>query len=168
MRGRVFFFYLLVCLTHCFSVNRWTETHSVQQRPLESTLICSGDFFHLQEGLPRLPPEPGCNTLMRELHSQCPEERSSLSLRTKVENKVKTLALGLPQLTTLTVLSIQYHIPPWMSTLYENQYKHTQVCVCTSPFPYEAPVSHKTYRKYIYMLFSHLSVFLSFRSCQRP
>ena len=112
--------------------------------------------------------ETGHKTLVWQMPSQCPEERSSLSLRTKVENKVKTLALGLPQLTTLTVLSIQYHIPPWMSTLYENQYKHTQVCVCTSPFPYEAPVSHKTYRKYIYMLFSHLSVFLSFRSCQRP
>jgi len=103
-----------------------------------------------------------------QMPSQCPEERSSLSLRTKVENKVKTPALGLPQLTTLTVLSIQYHIPPWMSTPHENQYKHTQVCVCTSPFPYEAPVSHKTYRKYIYMLFSHLSVILGFRSCQRP
>lgn len=63
------------------------------------------------EAFPSLLHEIGRKALTCDRCSQCPEGKELLSLRTKVEKKVKTHALlGLPQLTTLTALPF-YYIP---------------------------------------------------------
>ena len=77
VRVRVFFFYLLVCLTCCFSVNRWTET----QCSTKAVRINVDLFWWFLPSSGRTSwasPEAGHNTLMWEVRSQCPEERHIL------------------------------------------------------------------------------------------